>query len=186
MENFENKNVDEVTQIVDERICLQTLETLRELGNMVGLQEKDVEVANRRNFKRWIRNIVEEKVDDGDEEDEAKKKYLLDMLKSLENLTINDVSGSNTDESESTAADNTNKMDTREKYVMPALKDTDDGEGNASLLPELGVLKKTSLLRKDFKIRIKLVRLGRGTKSPMSVSCTRSMKQNCQAMMRKI
>ena len=28
----------------------------------------------------WIRNIVEEKVDDGDAEDEAKKKYLLDIL----------------------------------------------------------------------------------------------------------
>ena len=28
----------------------------------------------------WIRNIVEKKVDDGDAEDEAKKKYLLDIL----------------------------------------------------------------------------------------------------------
>ena len=146
MEKFDNKNVDELAQIVDERICVQTLETLRELGNMVGLQKKDVEAANRRNLKRWIRNIVEEKVDDGDAEDEAKKKYLLDMLKSLENLTINDVSGSNADESESIATNNTNKMDTREKHVMPALK-----------------------------LRVKLVRLCRGTKSPMSVSCTRSM-----------
>ena len=48
---------------------------------MVGLQKKDVEAANRKNLKRWIRNFVEEKVDDGDAEDEAKKKYLLDMLK---------------------------------------------------------------------------------------------------------
>ena len=126
MEKFDKKNVDELAQIVDERIRVQTLETLRELGNMVELQKKDAEAANRRNLKRWIRNIVEEKVDDGDAEDEAKKKYLLDMLKSLENLTINDVSGSNADESESTAANNTNKMDTREKYVMPALGDTDD------------------------------------------------------------
>ena len=100
---------------------------------MVGFQKKDAEAANRKNLKRWIRNIVEEKVDDGVAEDETKKKYLLDMLKSLENLTINDVSGSNTDESESGAADNTKKMDTREKYVMPALEDTDDGEGNVSL-----------------------------------------------------
>ena len=134
-------------------MCAQTLETLRKLGNMVGLQKKDVEAASRRNLKRWIRNIVEEKVDDGDAEDEVKKKYLLDMLKSLENLTINDVSGSNNDESEAAAADNTNKMDTREKYAMPALEDTDDGEGNVSVLQELGVLKKTSLLRKDFKIK---------------------------------
>ena len=36
MERFDNKNVDELTQIVDERIYVQTLETLRELGNMVG------------------------------------------------------------------------------------------------------------------------------------------------------
>ena len=49
---------------------------------------------------RWTRNIVEENVDDGDTEDEAKKKYLLDMLKSLEKITINDVSGRNTDKSE--------------------------------------------------------------------------------------
>ena len=47
---------------------------------MVGLQ-KDVEAANRKNLKRWIRNIAEEKVDDGHTKDEAKNKYLLDMLK---------------------------------------------------------------------------------------------------------
>ena len=46
----------------------------------------------------------------------------------MENLTINDVSESNTDESESAAADNTNKMDTRETYVMPALENADDGK----------------------------------------------------------
>ena len=103
---------------------------------MVGLQKKDVEAATRRNLKRWIRNIVVEKVDDGDAEDEAKKKYLLDILKSMENLTINNLSGSNTDESESAAANNTNKIDRREKYVMPVLEDTDDGEGNISLLQE--------------------------------------------------
>ena len=40
---------------------------------MVGLQKKDVEAASRRNLKRWIGNIVEEKVDDGDAEDEAKR-----------------------------------------------------------------------------------------------------------------
>ena len=164
MEKFDNKNVDELAQIVDERICVQTLETLRELGNMVGLQKKDVEAANRRNLKRWIRNIVEEKVDDGDAEDEAKKKYLLDMLKSLENLTINDVSGSNADESESAATNNTNKMDTREKYVMPALEDTDDGESNVSLLRELGILKKTSLLRKEFKIKSQIGEVVQGDK----------------------
>ena len=120
---------------------------------MVGLQKKDVEAASRRNLKRWIRNIVEEKVDDGDAEYEARKEYLLDMLKSLESLTINDVSGSNNDESEAAAADNTDKVNAREKYVMPALEDTDNGEGNVSVLRELGVLKKTSLLRKDFKIK---------------------------------
>ena len=58
MKKFDNKNVDQLTQIVDERICVHTLETLRELGNMVGLQKKDLEAANRRNLKRWIRNIV--------------------------------------------------------------------------------------------------------------------------------
>ena len=58
MKKFDNKNLDQLTQIVDERICVQTLETLRELGNMAGLQKKDLEVANRRNLKRWIRNIV--------------------------------------------------------------------------------------------------------------------------------
>ena len=63
------------------------------------------------------------------------------------------ISGSNNDESELGATDNTNKIDTREKCVMPALEDTDDEEGNVSLLRELGVLKKTSLLRKDFKIK---------------------------------
>ena len=73
------------------------------------ITEEGFEAANRRNLNRWIRNIVEEKVDDGDAEDEAKKKYLLDILKSFENLTINDASRSNTDESESTAADNTKK-----------------------------------------------------------------------------
>ena len=86
------------------------------------------------------------------------------MLKSLENLTINDVSGSNNDESEAAAADNTNKMDTREKYVMPAVEDTDDGEGNASVLRELGVLKKTSLLRKDFKIKGQIHEVGQRNK----------------------
>ena len=131
---------------------------------MVGLQKKDVEAAIRRNLKRWIRNIVEEKVDDGDPEDEAKKKYLLDILKSMENLTINNLSGSNTDESESATANNTNKIDRREKYVMPALEDTDDREGNISLLRELGVLKKTSLLRKDFKIKSQLVEVGQRDK----------------------
>ena len=149
---------------------------------MVGLQKKDVEAATRRNLKRWIRNIVVEKVDDGDAEDEAKKKYLLDILKSMENLTINNLSGSNTDESESAAANNTNKIDRREKYVMPALEDTDDGEGNISLLQELSIPKKTGLLRKYFKIKGQLVEVGHRDK----ISCSRSMNQNCQAMMRKI
>ena len=52
MEKFDNKNVDELDQIVDERICVQALETLRELGNMVGFQKKDAEAANRKNLKR--------------------------------------------------------------------------------------------------------------------------------------
>ena len=81
MENFDNKNVDELAQIVDERICIKTLETLRGLGNMVGLQKKDVDAANRRNLKRWIRNIVEEKVDDGYAEDEAKKEVSSGYIK---------------------------------------------------------------------------------------------------------
>ena len=82
----------------------------------------------------------------------------------MENLTINNLSGSNTDESESATANNTNKIDRREKYVMPALEDTDDREGNISLLRELGVLKKTSLLRKDFKIKSQLVEVGQRDK----------------------
>ena len=83
------------------------------------------------------------------------------MLKSLENLTINDLSRSNTDESEFAAADNTNKTDTKEKYVMPALEDTDDEEGN---LRDLGVLKKTSLLQKDFKIKSQISEVGQRDK----------------------
>ena len=55
-------------------------------------------------------------------------------------------------------------MYTREKYVMPALEDTDDGEGNVSLLRELGVLKKTSLLRKDFKIKDQIGEVGQRDK----------------------
>ena len=42
MEKFDNKNVEELTQIVNERIYVKTLETLRELGNMIGLQKKDL------------------------------------------------------------------------------------------------------------------------------------------------
>ena len=52
MEKFDNKNVEELTQIVNERIYVKTLETLRELGNMIGLQKKDLEAANRRNLER--------------------------------------------------------------------------------------------------------------------------------------
>ena len=59
----------------------KTLETLRGLGNMVGLQKKDDDAANRRNLKRWIRNTVEEKVDDGDAEDEAKKEVSSGYIK---------------------------------------------------------------------------------------------------------
>ena len=47
-------------------------------------------------------------------------------------------------------------MDTSEKYGMPALEDTDDGEGNVSLLRDLSVLKKTNLLQKDFKIKVQI------------------------------
>ena len=186
MEKFDNKNVDELAQIVDEKICVQTLETLRKLGNKVGLQKKDVEAASRRNLKRWIGNIVEEKVDDGDAEDEAKKKYLLDMLKSLKNLTINDVSGSNNDESELAATDNTNKIDTKEKCVMPALQDTDDEEGNVSLLRELGVLKKTSLLRKDFKIKGQIGEIGQRDKISHVSPVHQINEAKLSGMMRKI
>ena len=59
----------------------KTLETLRGLGNMVGLQKKDDDAANRRNLKRWIRNTVEEKVDDGDAEGEAKKEVSSGYIK---------------------------------------------------------------------------------------------------------
>ena len=52
MEKFDNKNVEELTQIVNERIYVKTLETLRELGNMIGLQKKDLEAANRRKLER--------------------------------------------------------------------------------------------------------------------------------------
>ena len=43
---------------------------------------------------------------------------------------------------------------------MPTLEDTDDGEGNVSLLRELGVLEKTSLLRRDFKIKDQIGEVG--------------------------
>ena len=124
------------------------------------ITEEGFEAANRRNLNRWIRNIVEEKVDDGDAEDEAKKKYLLDILKSFENLTINDASRSNTDELNQLQPITPKKLDTREKYVVPMLEDTNDGEGNVSLLRELGMLKKTSLLRKDFKIKGQIGEVG--------------------------
>ena len=47
---------------------------------------------------------------------------------------------------------------------MPALEDTDDGKGNVSLLRELGVLKKTSQLRKDFKIKGRIGDIGQRRK----------------------
>ena len=47
---------------------------------------------------------------------------------------------------------------------MPALEDTDDGKGNVSPLRELGVLKKTSQLRKDFKIKGRIGEIGQRRK----------------------
>ena len=47
---------------------------------------------------------------------------------------------------------------------MAALEDTDDSEGNVSLLRELGVLKKTSLLQKDFKIKVQIGEVGQKDK----------------------
>ena len=55
-------------------------------------------------------------------------------------------------------------MDTSEKYAMPALENTDDSEGNVSLLRELGVLKKTRLLQKDFKIKVQIGEVGQKDK----------------------
>ena len=47
MVKFDNRSVDELAQVVDERICVQNLETLRELRNMVQLQKKDVGTINQ-------------------------------------------------------------------------------------------------------------------------------------------
>ena len=47
MVKFDNRSVDELAQVVDERICVQNLETLRELRNMVQIQKKDVGTINQ-------------------------------------------------------------------------------------------------------------------------------------------
>ena len=47
---------------------------------------------------------------------------------------------------------------------MPALENTDDSEGNVSLLRELGVLKKTRLLQKDFQIKVQIGEVGQKDK----------------------
>ena len=59
---FENRNVDELAPIVDEKICIETLKTSREYGNMVGLQKKCVEAANRRGLRGGLETLERKKL----------------------------------------------------------------------------------------------------------------------------
>ena len=134
----------------------------------MGINRDVVNGKSKRHVKKIIEKIYEDVLEDVDKSEQDKKTYLIDIINEVtiimpksDNKELNTTTSSEQKEDtdpEERVKENTKVVNDGDKesdiQVGKAVADDDqEGEGKINILRELGVLKKTSLLRKAFRVK---------------------------------
>ena len=144
---FEGSSLDEIVLYLDALVCKQQLDELRMLARVLGAEEEAKKVGeNVRSTKRVVVKAYEGICDDEEMSVDEKKKIIMDLIDQLHTEAKKKEKDAAND---SDVEENKDKdKDTKKKL----LKDHDEGKRDF-FLREFDVLKKTSLLRKELKIK---------------------------------
>jgi len=147
------KDIDDIANEIDELLCSKTLEELNEIIIKLNIHGVEVEGKKKRHVKSIITKYYESILDEVKEEEEIKTD-LLNIITLINNNTTNK------EQDEQKQVEDEQHKDVNKVIATTSTDDsssssrTNENAGNINpLLRELGLLKKTSLLRRDLKIR---------------------------------
>jgi len=148
------KDIDDIANEIDELLCSKTLEELNEIIIKLNIHGVEVEGKKKRHVKSIITKYYESILDEVKEEEEIKTD-LLNIITLINNNTT-----TNKEQDEQKQVEDEQHKDVNKVIATTSTDDsssssrTNENAGNINpLLRELGLLKKTSLLRRDLKIR---------------------------------
>ena len=153
---------------LDEHLCNQRLDILKLVAILMGINRDAVNGKSKQHVKKNIEKIYEDVLEDADKSEQDKKTYLTGIINEVttimpkaDNKELNATTSS--EQKEDTDPDERVKENTKvvndgdkESGIQAGKAVADDdqeGEGKMNILRELDVLKKTSLLRKEFRVK---------------------------------
>ena len=182
-----NLSVDDLKMKLGEDLCDQTIDILKIVAILMGINRDDVNAKSKRHVKKIIEKIYEDVLEDNSEQD-YKKICLIGIINEIttimpkpDNKQLNTPTSSEDKDDtdpDKRVKENRNVVNDGDKesdiQAGKAVADNDqEGKGKMNILQELGVLRKTSLLRKEFRVRGVLGRLVKKKNSRMYPLCTR-------------
>ena len=182
-----NLSVDDLKMKLGEDLCDQTIDILKIVAILMGINRDDVNAKSKRHVKKIIEKIYEDVLEDNSEQD-YKKICLIGIINEIttimpkpDNKQLNTPTSSEDKDDtdpDKRVKENRNVVNDGDKesdiQAGKAVADNDqEGKGKMNILQELGVLRKTSLLTKEFRVRGVLGRLVRKKNSRMYPLCTR-------------
>ena len=137
---------------------------LKIISILMGINREAVSSKSKRTVKKLIEKVYEDVVEDDDKTDQEKKAYLIEIINEVatiaksdpevvkSNLLGNGIDGIDKNVG-NVGSDGKMESDGHVATEKEAAGADVEGEGKTDLLRELGILKKTSLLRKEFRVK---------------------------------
>ena len=167
-EGLNNLSADDLAMTLDEHFCNQKVDILKLLRFFMGINCDAVNGKSKRRATKTIEKIYEDVLEDADKSEQDKKIYFIDIINEVTTIIPKPDSKelnapTSSKQKEDTDLDERLKENT--KVVNDGDKESDiqagkavadddqEGEGKMNILRELDVLKKTSLLRKEFRVK---------------------------------
>ena len=183
-ETLNNLLVDDLTMKLGEHLCNQTIDILKIVAILMGINRDDVNAKSKWYVKKIIEKIYEDVLEDNSEQD-YKKICLIGIINEVttimpkpDNKQLNTSEDKDDTDPDKRMKENRNVVNDGDKesdiQAGKAVADNDqEGKDKMNILQELGVLRKTSLLRKEFRVRGVIGRLVKKKNSSMYPLCTR-------------
>ena len=148
-------SVDDLAMTLDEHLCNQTEDILKIAAILMGINRETVNGISKRQVKKMIEKIYEDVLEDVDKSEQDKKTYLISIINEVTTIMPkpdNKQRNAPVTSEQKKDTDPDDRVKENTKVVNDGDKES-EGEGKMNILRELGVLKKTSLLRKEFRVK---------------------------------
>ena len=161
---------------LDEHLCNQTVDNLKTVAILMGINRDAVNAKSKGDVKKIIETVQKYVLEDADKSEQDKKTYLIGIINEVTTIMPkSDTKQHNTPKSNE-HKDDDEDPDVRIKKSTKIVNDWDkessiqdgeavadddqEGESKMNILWEQGVLKKMSLLRKKFRVNGSIVETG--------------------------